>query len=200
MACVLVCTLPFFSVFTSLSLLLYPSPLSSPPSLLPPSLPPPSLPPSPLSPQLAMCAHPMREISNPGASGSLFYLSADDAFIIKTVQKKEAHFLQKLLPGYYLVRETPTLTPPPSTLPHPAPYTHSTLVALSKQCLCISVVSVLGYKVVGESLCSFLHPAPYTKPQPPPPPPHSTLRAVSLKFCRTSVLGYKVTEFAALHV
>ena len=51
-----------------------------------------------------MCAHPMREISNPGASGSLFYLSADDAFIIKTVQKKEAHFLQKLLPGYYLVR------------------------------------------------------------------------------------------------
>lgn len=51
---------------------------------------------------LAMCAHPMREISNPGASGSLFYLSADDAFIIKTVQKKEAHFLQKLLPGYYL--------------------------------------------------------------------------------------------------
>ena len=61
--------------------------------------------PLPLLPsQLAMCAHPMREISNPGASGSLFYLSADDAFIIKTVQKKEAHFLQKLLPGYYLVR------------------------------------------------------------------------------------------------
>ena len=55
--------------------------------------------------QLAMCGHPMREISNPGASGSLFYLSADDAFIIKTVQKKEAHFLQKLLPGYYLVSD-----------------------------------------------------------------------------------------------
>ena len=53
--------------------------------------------------QVAMCAHPLREVSNPGASGSLFYLSADDAFIIKTVQKKEAKFLQKLLPGYYLV-------------------------------------------------------------------------------------------------
>ena len=53
--------------------------------------------------QLAMCDQPLREISNPGASGSLFYLSADDAFIIKTVQKKEARFLQKLLPGYYLV-------------------------------------------------------------------------------------------------
>lgn len=55
--------------------------------------------------QLAMCDRPLREISNPGASGSLFYLSADDAFIIKTVQKKEARFLQKLLPGYYLVSE-----------------------------------------------------------------------------------------------
>ena len=53
--------------------------------------------------QVAMCDRPLREVSNPGASGSLFYLSADDAFIIKTVQKKEARFLQKLLPGYYLV-------------------------------------------------------------------------------------------------
>ena len=56
--------------------------------------------------QLAMCDQPLREVSNPGASGSLFYLSADDAFIIKTVQKKEARFLQKLLPGYYLVGES----------------------------------------------------------------------------------------------
>ena len=55
------------------------------------------------SPQLALCNQPMRELSNPGASGSLFYLSADDEFIVKTVQKKEAKFLQKLLPGYYLV-------------------------------------------------------------------------------------------------
>ena len=54
--------------------------------------------------QIAMCDRNLREVSNPGASGSLFYLSADDAFIIKTVQKKEARFLQKLLPGYYLVK------------------------------------------------------------------------------------------------
>ena len=53
--------------------------------------------------QLALCDRPLREVSNPGASGSLFYLSADDAFILKTVTKKEARFLQKLLPGYYLV-------------------------------------------------------------------------------------------------
>lgn len=52
---------------------------------------------------MALCHQPLRELSNPGASGSLFYLSADDEFIMKTVQKKEAKFLQKLLPGYYLV-------------------------------------------------------------------------------------------------
>ena len=49
-----------------------------------------------------MCDKPLRELSNPGASGSLFWLSHDDAFIVKTVQKGEAKFLRKLLPGYYL--------------------------------------------------------------------------------------------------
>ena len=44
----------------------------------------------------------MRELSNPGASGSIFYLTYDDEFILKTVQHKEAEFLQKLLPGYYM--------------------------------------------------------------------------------------------------
>ena len=51
---------------------------------------------------LASMTEPMRELSNPGASGSVFYVSADDQFIIKTVQHKEAEFLQKLLPGYYM--------------------------------------------------------------------------------------------------
>ena len=50
-----------------------------------------------------MCNEAMLELSNPGASGSIFYISADDEFIIKTVQHKEADFLQKLLPGYYMV-------------------------------------------------------------------------------------------------
>ncbi len=44
----------------------------------------------------------MRELSNPGASGSIFYLTSDDEFILKTVMHKEAEFLQKLLPGYYM--------------------------------------------------------------------------------------------------
>uniref|UniRef100_A0A669E215 Phosphatidylinositol-4-phosphate 5-kinase, type I, beta b n=1 Tax=Oreochromis niloticus TaxID=8128 RepID=A0A669E215_ORENI len=45
---------------------------------------------------------PLIELVNPGASGSLFYLTSDDEFIIKTVQHKEAKFLQRLLPGYYM--------------------------------------------------------------------------------------------------
>ncbi|ETN85755.1 hypothetical protein NECAME_06269 [Necator americanus] len=48
------------------------------------------------------CTEPLRELSNAGASGSIFYVSQDDQFIIKTVQHKEAEFLQKLLPGYYM--------------------------------------------------------------------------------------------------
>lgn len=49
-----------------------------------------------------MCSAPLRELSNPGASGSIFYLTDDDEFIIKTVMHKEGEFLQKLLPGYYM--------------------------------------------------------------------------------------------------
>ncbi|VDP29138.1 unnamed protein product [Soboliphyme baturini] len=51
---------------------------------------------------VSLCAEPLQELSNPGASGSIFYISNDDQFIIKTVQHKEAEFLQKLLPGYYM--------------------------------------------------------------------------------------------------
>ncbi|XP_021350907.1 phosphatidylinositol 4-phosphate 5-kinase type-1 gamma-like isoform X2 [Mizuhopecten yessoensis] len=51
---------------------------------------------------LSLCDDPLKELSNPGASGSIFYLTSDDEFIIKTVQHKEADFLQKLLPGYYM--------------------------------------------------------------------------------------------------
>ncbi|XP_034149666.1 phosphatidylinositol 4-phosphate 5-kinase type-1 gamma isoform X2 [Esox lucius] len=50
----------------------------------------------------SLCNEPLIELSNPGASGSVFYLTKDDEFIIKTVMHKEAEFLQKLLPGYYM--------------------------------------------------------------------------------------------------
>ena len=52
-----------------------------------------------------MSNEPIREISNPGASGSLFFVSNDDNFIVKTVQHKEATFLQQLLQGYYMVND-----------------------------------------------------------------------------------------------
>lgn len=54
--------------------------------------------------QYSLCNESLIELSNPGASGSVFYVSSDDEFIIKTVQHKEAEFLQKLLPGYFMVR------------------------------------------------------------------------------------------------
>ncbi|XP_070990555.1 phosphatidylinositol 4-phosphate 5-kinase type-1 alpha-like isoform X2 [Oncorhynchus clarkii lewisi] len=50
----------------------------------------------------SLCNDGLIELSNSGASGSLFYVSSDDEFIIKTVQHKEAEFLQKLLPGYFM--------------------------------------------------------------------------------------------------
>lgn len=62
---------------------------------------PPTHSPSPF--QYSLCNEPLIELSNPGASGSLFYVTSDDEFIIKTVMHKEAEFLQKLLPGYYMV-------------------------------------------------------------------------------------------------
>ncbi|XP_048666802.1 phosphatidylinositol 4-phosphate 5-kinase type-1 gamma [Marmota marmota marmota] len=67
----------------------------------------------------SLCNEPLIELSNPGASGSLFYVTSDDEFIIKTVMHKEAEFLQKLLPGYYMVRglRRALAAPPPSTRP-----------------------------------------------------------------------------------
>eukprot|EP00124_Ichthyophonus_hoferi_P004468 Ihof_evm2s497 gene=Ihof_evmTU2s497 len=56
---------------------------------------------------------PLKELSNPGASGSLFYLSPDDAFIIKTVQGKELQLLLRFLKGYlfHLLQSPKTLIP-----------------------------------------------------------------------------------------
>jgi hypothetical protein len=43
------------------------------------------------------------EISNPGASGSVFYKTSNDKYILKTVQYQECEFLKTLLAGYALV-------------------------------------------------------------------------------------------------
>jgi len=51
---------------------------------------------------VSLCAEPMIELSNPGASGSIFYVTQDDEIICKTVSHKESGFLQEILPAYYL--------------------------------------------------------------------------------------------------
>ena len=67
---------------------------------------------------VSLCAEPMIELSNPGASGSIFYVTQgkmmndfdlfcnifplDDEIICKTVSHKESKFLQEILPAYYL--------------------------------------------------------------------------------------------------
>ncbi|KAI7980249.1 Phosphatidylinositol 4-phosphate 5-kinase 1 [Camellia lanceoleosa] len=43
----------------------------------------------------------LRELSSPGKSGCLFYLTQDDRFMIKTVKKSEAKVLIRMLPSYY---------------------------------------------------------------------------------------------------
>ncbi|CAF0802349.1 unnamed protein product [Rotaria sp. Silwood1] len=65
----------------------------------------------PSSFMLSLCAKDLRELPNPGASGSIFYITADDAYVIKTVSKKEAKFLLSLLPSCYM-----NLTQNPFTL------------------------------------------------------------------------------------
>ncbi|XP_040377861.1 phosphatidylinositol 4-phosphate 5-kinase 1 isoform X2 [Oryza brachyantha] len=43
----------------------------------------------------------LKELSSPGKSGSIFYLSQDERFVIKTLRKTELKILLKMLPKYY---------------------------------------------------------------------------------------------------
>ncbi|WOL18959.1 phosphatidylinositol 4-phosphate 5-kinase 9 [Canna indica] len=43
----------------------------------------------------------LRELSSPGKSGSIFFLSQDDRFMIKTLRKSEVKVLLRMLPSYY---------------------------------------------------------------------------------------------------
>ena len=48
----------------------------------------------------ALCQTELKDISNPGASGSVFYKTSNDKYIIKTVQHNEFEIFKTLLPGY----------------------------------------------------------------------------------------------------
>ncbi|CAJ2644263.1 unnamed protein product [Trifolium pratense] len=51
---------------------------------------------------LAICGNSaLRELSSPGKSGSFFYLTQDDRFMIKTVKKSEVKVLLRMLRSYY---------------------------------------------------------------------------------------------------
>ncbi|CAA2962973.1 phosphatidylinositol 4-phosphate 5-kinase 6-like [Olea europaea subsp. europaea] len=43
----------------------------------------------------------LRELSSPGKSGSFFYLTHDDKYMIKTMKKSEVKVLKRMLPAYY---------------------------------------------------------------------------------------------------
>ncbi|KAK4767553.1 hypothetical protein SAY86_015303 [Trapa natans] len=43
----------------------------------------------------------LRELSSPGKSGSVFFLSQDERFMIKTLRKSEVKVLLRMLPDYY---------------------------------------------------------------------------------------------------
>ncbi|PIN08105.1 Phosphatidylinositol-4-phosphate 5-kinase [Handroanthus impetiginosus] len=47
------------------------------------------------------CPMVFRELSSPGKSGSIFFLSHDDRFVIKTLKKFELKVLLKMLPDYH---------------------------------------------------------------------------------------------------
>ncbi|XP_050283136.1 phosphatidylinositol 4-phosphate 5-kinase 6-like [Quercus robur] len=51
---------------------------------------------------LSLCGNDaLRELSSPGKSGSFFYLTNDDRYMIKTVKKAEVKVLLRMLPAYY---------------------------------------------------------------------------------------------------
>ena len=55
----------------------------------------------------------LRELGTPGKSGSVFYLTEDGKYMIKTVSRKESKFLRRILPNYYnyVMRSKDTFIP-----------------------------------------------------------------------------------------
>ncbi|KAF8720997.1 hypothetical protein HU200_023408 [Digitaria exilis] len=47
------------------------------------------------------CPQALRELSSPGKSGSFFYLTSNDQYMIKTMKKSEVKIFLKMLRAYY---------------------------------------------------------------------------------------------------
>lgn len=63
---------------------------------------------------LSICGeNALRELGTPGKSGSVFYLTEDGKYMIKTVSRKESKFLRRILPNYYnyVMRSNATYLP-----------------------------------------------------------------------------------------
>jgi len=78
-------------------------------------------------------SQPLAELINPGASGASLYASDDGQFMVKTVQKGEAHFLKEILKDYLKHLEMY----PQSLLPH--------------------FLGYYTYEVGGESVIAYLY-------------------------------------------
>lgn len=50
---------------------------------------------------VASICHNWNEVGTPGKSGSLFFFSQDNQYVLKTIPKREAKLLRSLLPSYY---------------------------------------------------------------------------------------------------
>ncbi|GJT50559.1 phosphatidylinositol 4-phosphate 5-kinase 6-like protein [Tanacetum coccineum] len=51
---------------------------------------------------LSICgSEALRELSSPGKSGSFFYMTNDDKYMIKTIKKSEVKVLKRMLPAYF---------------------------------------------------------------------------------------------------
>nr|XP_043622096.1 phosphatidylinositol 4-phosphate 5-kinase 6-like [Erigeron canadensis] len=56
----------------------------------------------PIEYMLSICGNEaLRELSSPGKSGSFFYMTNDDKYMIKTVKKAEVKVLKRMLPAYF---------------------------------------------------------------------------------------------------
>ncbi|KII70914.1 Phosphatidylinositol 4-phosphate 5-kinase type-1 alpha [Thelohanellus kitauei] len=51
----------------------------------------------------SLCGEELKELSSSGASGSMFFKSHDDLYVLKSLDHREAKFMHQIMAGYFLV-------------------------------------------------------------------------------------------------